>query len=66
MINENGLTMRDLEAHFVGVIMNNGWAANKKDAKNLLIEAIARNLVANEIYDMCQYIATEQKEVNTE
>lgn len=57
-INEDGITMAEIKAYYLRCIMEGGLAKTKKEAENLLIEALTKNVVVNETMDMCKYLAT--------
>lgn len=62
MNNEHGVTMKQTENYYVDLILESGFAKTKKEAKDMLIEALFRNIVINEVMDMCEYL--HEKEEN--
>lgn len=60
-MNENQLTMNDIKNYYIEKFIEKGYVKTKKQATDLLIDCLIRNIVINEVESMACFITDEER-----
>ncbi|UKS30177.1 hypothetical protein LOZ80_15045 [Paenibacillus sp. HWE-109] len=59
MLNPNGYTFSDVKNHYIDRLIESGYAVTKKQAEQLLIDAMCRKVSVANILETCDSVMQE-------